>query len=606
MEGLLFLFGLFLALGLFFLTASVLKLPTMGAAKAMLGTVKQERKAAKTLETYFMILAVRLSGFIRMDAYKRSRMQNVLKASGMNMTPEVYQAYALVKSGAVLLGAIPCMFLFPLLVPVVVVLALLLYFKENQKADETLKAKREEIEGELPRMVATMEQELKASRNVIGMLERFKGNAGPALTGELDILLADMRSSNYEAALTRFEARLNSPMLSDVVRGLIGVLRGDDSTVYFQMLAHDFKQIELQRLKAQGKSYLLKLLLTNLRESGMHICALDPEMEYEDLTNNLGGCFIDLMSGEFIINPLEPKTWDEAGSPEDLDAPQTFRIRSRLSQHISFLKDFFRSYKDFSDREIDVIEIMLQKLYTRWGITDESDFECLAAEDYPVLSDLYAFIEEEYQGFDENRRQLYTAEMIQSILLGLNSMCVGAESKFFNGHTNITDDGFITFGVKGLLQASRSLKNALLFNVLSFMSDVLLTQGNTAASLDEFYLFLSNLTAVEYVRNFMKRVRKKDSAVIIASQNLEDFNLDGVREYTKPLFSIPTHQFLFNAGSIDAKFYTDTLQLEDSEYNLIRYPQRGVCLYKCGNERYNLMVNAPEHKARLFGKAGGR
>ena len=152
---------------------------------------------------------------------------------------------------------------------------------------------------------------------------------------------------------------------------------------------------------------------------------------------------------------------------------------------------------------------MLQKLYTRWGITDESDFECLAAEDYPVLSDLYAFIEEEYQGFDENRRQLYTAEMIQSILLGLNSMCVGAESKFFNGHTNITDGGFITFGVKGLLQASRSLKNALLFNVLSFMSDVLLTQGNTAASLDEFYLFLSNLTAVEYVRNFMKRSAKK-------------------------------------------------------------------------------------------------
>ena len=356
----------------------------------------------------------------------------------------------------------------------------------------------------------------------------------------------------------------------------------------------------------QGQSYLLKLLLTNLRESGMRIVALDPEMEYEDLTNNLGGCFIDLMSGEFLINPLEPKTWDDTGSPEDLDAPQTFRIRSRLSQHISFLKDFFRSYKDFSDREIDVIEIMLQKLYTKWGISDQSPFDRMASTDYPILSDFYAFIEQEYKDFDENKRQLYTAEMLQSILLGLNSMCVGAESKFFNGHTNITDAGFITFGVKGLLQAGRSLKNALLFNILSFMSDELLTEGNTAASLDEFYLFLSNLTAVEYVRNFMKRVRKKESAVIIASQNLEDFNLDGVKEYTKPLFSIPTHQFLFNAGSIDARFYTDTLQLEDSEYNLIRYPQRGVCLYKCGNERYNLMVHAPEHKARLFGKAGGR
>lgn len=253
MEGLLFLFGLFLALGLFFLAASLLHLPTIGAAKAMLGTAKQERKGAKTLETCFMILAVRLSHYIRMDEYKKSRMGNVLKASGMNLTPEVYQAYALVKAGTVLLAVIPCAILMPLLVPVVVVLALLLYFKEGQKADEKLKAKREEIEGELPRMVATIEQELKASRNVIGMLERFKGNAGPALTGELDILLADMRSSNYEAALTRFEARLNSPMLSDVVRGLIGVLRGDDSSVYFQMLAHDFKQIELQRLKAQSQ-----------------------------------------------------------------------------------------------------------------------------------------------------------------------------------------------------------------------------------------------------------------------------------------------------------------------------------------------------------------
>ena len=249
---------------------------------------------------------------------------------------------------------------------------------------------------------------------------------------------------------------------------------------------------------------------------------------------------------------------------------------------------------------------MLGKLYEQWGITDHSNFDRLKSTDYPILSNLYELIENEYKTFDESKRQLYTAEILQQICLGLHSLCKGAESKFFNGHTNITSSHFITFGVKGLLQASKNIRNALLFNVLSFMSNELLTKGNTVASIDEFYLFLNNLTAVEYIRNFMKRVRKKDSAVILASQNLEDFNIDGIREYTKPLFSIPTHAFLFNAGNIDAKFYIDTLQLEQSEYNLIRYPQRGVCLYKCGNERYNLMVTAPEHKARLFGKAGGR
>jgi type IV secretory pathway VirB4 component len=356
----------------------------------------------------------------------------------------------------------------------------------------------------------------------------------------------------------------------------------------------------------QGKSYLLKLILCNMRQSGMHVLALDPEMEYEELTNNLGGCFIDLMSGEYIINVLEPKTWDENGDPRDAEAPQAFRQTSKLSQHISFLKDFFRTYKDFDDRQIDTIEIMLGKLYEQWGITDHSSFDRLKSTDYPILSNLYELIENEYKTFDESKRQLYTAEILQQICLGLHSLCKGAESKFFNGHTNITSSHFITFGVKGLLQASKNIRNALLFNVLSFMSNELLTKGNTVASIDEFYLFLTNLTAVEYIRNFMKRVRKKDSAVILASQNLEDFNIDGIREYTKPLFSIPTHAFLFNAGNIDAKFYIDTLQLEQSEYNLIRYPQRGVCLYKCGNERYNLMVTAPEHKARLFGRAGGR
>lgn len=356
----------------------------------------------------------------------------------------------------------------------------------------------------------------------------------------------------------------------------------------------------------QGKSYLLKLILCNLRESGMHIIGLDPEMEYEDLTLNLGGCFIDLMSGEFIINVLEPKSWDETGDPKDTEAPQAFRQTSKLSQHISFLKDFFRTYKDFTDREIDTIEIMLGRLYEKWGITDRSNFDCLKHTDYPILSDLYDFIETEYKNFDDSHRQLYTADSLREICLGLHSMCKGAESKFFNGHTNITSNDFITFGVKGVLNASKNLRNALLFNVLSYMSNELLTTGNTAASIDELYLFLTNLTAIEYIRNFMKRVRKKESAVILASQNLEDFNVEHIRELTKPLFSIPTHQFLFNAGSIDAKFYMDTLQLEKSEFELIRYPQQGVCLYKCGNERYNLMVHAPEHKAKLFGNAGGR
>lgn len=356
----------------------------------------------------------------------------------------------------------------------------------------------------------------------------------------------------------------------------------------------------------QGKSYLMKLLLINIRESGKKVIVLDPEAEYEDLCNNLGGCYIDFLSGEFKINPLEPKAWSDNTEQTDEDSPEAFKKVTRLSQHIAFLKDFFRCYKEFDDTQIDTIEILLAKLYARFGITDTTDYTEKKSTDFPTMEDFYKLCEEEFMTYDKTRKYLYTEETLQEVCLGINSMCVGSESKYFNGHTNITDGDFLCFGVKGLMDSNKRLKDAMLFNILSYMSNQLLGEGNTAASIDELYLFLTNMTAIEYIRNAMKRVRKKDSSVILASQNIEDFLIPSIREFTKPLFSIPTHQFLFNAGQINPKEYMDALQIEPSEFELIKYPERGTCLYRCGNERYLLQVTAPEYKSAIFGSAGGR
>ena len=355
----------------------------------------------------------------------------------------------------------------------------------------------------------------------------------------------------------------------------------------------------------QGKSYLMKLLICNLLETGKSVVSLDAEHELEELCGKLGGCFIDLMAGEKRINVLEVRYWNEDTDMEtDESAPEAFRKSTLLARHISFLKDFFRAYKDFSDPQLDTIEIMLSKLYRKWGISEETDFRRLTPEDYPILSDLYALINNEMVNYRNG--SLYTRELLQEVLLGLHSLCVGADAPFFNGHTNISDDRFLVFGVGGVLTAAKSLRNALLFNVLAYMSDRLLTAGNTVAALDELYLWLSNPIAIEYIRNCLKRVRKRDSALMMASQNLEDFDQEGVREMTKPLFAIPPHQFLFNPGSIGKRFYMDMLQLDEAEFELIRRARRGECLFKCGAERYHLKVIAPDHKAVLFGMAGGK
>ena len=343
----------------------------------------------------------------------------------------------------------------------------------------------------------------------------------------------------------------------------------------------------------QGKSYLLKDILYIFRASGKQVLALDAEHEYEDLTRNLGGTYIDMMSGECKINVMEPKVWQENQSPAAV-----------LGGHISFMLDFFRSYKNFNDQQTDAISIMLQKTFEKAGMASGSGLK-RAPKDYPILSDLYELMEKEYRNYDSKNKELYTGGTLQDTLLGLHSICVGPDSIFFNGHTSIENSGNITFGLKDLLESGEQIKNPTMFNLLSFMSNTLLTRGKAVAAIDEFYLYLSNLRAVEYIRNFMKRVRKFDSNVILASQNIEDYFIEGIREYTKPLFAIPAHKFYFNMGDVRKDEIIENLALTESEYALIAMPERGSCLYRCGNERYNLKVIAPPHREKLFGKAGG-
>ena len=45
--------------------------------------------------------------------------------------------------------------------------------------------------------------------------------------------------------------------------------------------------------------------------------------------------------------------------------------------------------------------------------------------------------------------------------------------------------------------------------------------------------------------------------------------------------------------------------MEEAEFKLIKFPERGTCLYRCGNERYLLQVGFPEFKTKMFGEAGG-
>ena len=274
--------------GALFIAADLLRLPTRHP-KAILSSGKQTKEKSKTIDMLLRNAAIRLCHYVRMDEYKKPNGKCPV-GSRIFDSPELFMAMAIVKAMSIALCIIPCLIVLPLLAPIVLFTAILFYFKEIRKADEALAAKRGKIEQELPRFVATITQELKASRDVLSILENFKRNAGEDFAAELDILTADMRSSSYEAALTRFEARFNSAMLSDITRGLIGVLRGDDGVMYFQMLSHDMKQLELQRLKSQAMKIPPKIRVFSFAMLMCFIMTYMAIIVYEIITS-LGGMF---------------------------------------------------------------------------------------------------------------------------------------------------------------------------------------------------------------------------------------------------------------------------------------------------------------------------
>lgn len=242
------IFSLLCVIGVYFILADSLQLPTMKTSKAMRNMAKQKTNSS-SIEVFISNAAELLSKYIKLNEFRRVKLERDLKAANEELTPERFVANAIVKAVLILLFAIPAYFMFPVIAAAIVIMAILILVKELNSLDEKIRIRREEIEYDLPHFVSTIEKTLKYNRDVLSILETYEENANPALKRELGITIADMKTGNYESALTRFESRINSSMVSDTVRGLISVIRGDNTDFYWAALAVKFSDVQRQMLK---------------------------------------------------------------------------------------------------------------------------------------------------------------------------------------------------------------------------------------------------------------------------------------------------------------------------------------------------------------------
>ncbi len=237
----------------------VFKVPSYAVSKATNNLGKKHNKKTNPPELWLKSFSQFLASHIRLNEYKRMQLDADLKTADMNVTPEQYVANGIVKALFIGIFAIPLLFVSKLIALLLAVSAICIYLNESKKVASKIKDKRRKIEYELPRLVANIEKTLVHSRDVLYILDTYRQGAGEELRHELDITVADMRSGNYEVALTRLEARVGSAMLSDVTRGLIGVIRGDETSVYWGSLVLKFSDYQRQNLKNEANKVPKKI-----------------------------------------------------------------------------------------------------------------------------------------------------------------------------------------------------------------------------------------------------------------------------------------------------------------------------------------------------------
>lgn len=245
--------GVVLSIGLFMIMADYLKIPYMRTSKAIKNLEKQQSEKTSSIDIWLSSLASFIAKKLKLNEFKKAQLETDLRTAQMNITPEMFTANAIVKSLLVGIFSIPMLFIFPILSPVIVFLAFILYRMNIKSIAKRIQRKRELIEYELPRFVFKIEKTIMHSKDILSIFESFSPNAGPELKHELDITAADMRSGNQEMAITRLESRVGSPLMSDVCRGLISLSRGDDNSIYWQSLSLKFADIQRQRLKLEAQ-----------------------------------------------------------------------------------------------------------------------------------------------------------------------------------------------------------------------------------------------------------------------------------------------------------------------------------------------------------------
>ena len=356
-----------------------------------------------------------------------------------------------------------------------------------------------------------------------------------------------------------------------------------------------------------GKSTLIKKLIRGLWCRGSKVIIIDPEREYRDLCNNVGGAWIDAGTGiAGIINPLEVR--HGADEVEDNDT-------SDLSRHFQTFRTFIKYYlQDLNAYELTKLEEILIEVYKDKGIDFNTDLSQLKSEDYPIMSDLYNKVIEKLNIAKLEKATNNVIESLEKISSMLKRATIGADAKIFNGTSSIKVDkntDFIVLDIHSLVDSDTTILRTQFFNILSWCWNEISRNRDEQVILvcDESHLLIdpNNPDGADFLKRCTKRCRKYNSAVWTITQNFIDYTADGLERYGQVIIDNSTYLLIMAQGQKEIESVQKMMNLSESETYFLTTAGKGQGLFVVGQDtRLPIQIHLREEEDLLFGTAGGR
>lgn len=344
---------------------------------------------------------------------------------------------------------------------------------------------------------------------------------------------------------------------------LYGLNRHNNSLVIFDRFKLENANGVIFAKSGAGKSYTVKLEALRYLMIGTEIIIIDPEREYKNLCDAVGGSYINIhLNSKTHINPFDmPKiSAEEAGQGDEL--------RSKIISLLGLMNILLGK---LNNQEEATMDRALAQVYRQRGILADPETH---DKPPPTMSDLYELLK--------------TIPGAESLVPKLEKYVHGTMAGVFNQQTSIDlDANFIVFDIRDLEDILRPMA---MYMILEFIWNKVRSQHKRRLLLvDEAWIMMQHEDSARFLFGLVKRARKYWLGVTTITQDVDDFISS---TYGKAIVTNASMQILLKQSTAAIDNIAKVFNLTEGEKYLLLECDVGEGLFFAGQNHVAIRIIA--------------